>query len=340
MHGFYYEGRGLRARLGHGALLGRPPDGSEAPYPSTDLGDGKYDVVLAGGKGFSGKAYYNLSYGGDFAAGGLIGLTTSAKGEKLVYFDWGPVAWDESLEYRACGSSCPSRSASEKLGEPRKPRSRSRPRRTSTPRTRSTGTALRERTAATTSPASSTRRTCKPRGAAAPGSTFPGLSRPLRRALRGRGKTAASDEAEHAEERWPRSPRPPSRSCLERGQPPEEKPRDYFAENLRAKPLLDLAIFLPLIALALFLYTRRLASFRAKKALLAGISWAGDAWSPPRILVGSYQVPGKVAEGLHPLEVALLMELALPRVAAIMVEGLRGRASSSSSREPACRSES
>ena len=47
------------------------------------------------------------------------------------------------------------------------------------------------------------------------------------------------------------------------------------------------------------------------------MSWAGDAWSPPRILVGSYQVPGKVAEGLHPVEVALLMELPLPRVAAM-----------------------
>ncbi|MCK7486171.1 MAG: hypothetical protein MZU97_11955 [Bacillus subtilis] len=56
--------------------------------------------------------------------------------------------------------------------------------------------------------------------------------------------------------------------------------------------------------------------------MLEGIAWAGDAWTPPRLQEGSYQVPGKVAEDLHPVEAALLLELPLASVAAIMLEGL------------------
>ena len=40
-------------------------------------------------------------------------------------------------------------------------------------------------------------------------------------------------------------------------------------------------------------------------------------------LTGTYQVKGKIAEGLHPVEVALLLEMPMQKVVGIMLEGLK-----------------
>jgi hypothetical protein len=75
-------------------------DGTGSALSIADLGN-RFDVVLAGGKGFGGKVYFNPTYGGDFVGAGLIGHTTASDGKKMVFFDWGPVQWDGSLKYRA-----------------------------------------------------------------------------------------------------------------------------------------------------------------------------------------------------------------------------------------------
>jgi len=100
MHGFYFQGEAFRPVWDMARCWADLPDGTRHALSITDLGN-KFDVLLAGGKGFSGKAYFNLTYGGDFANAGLIGRTTASDGKPLVFFDWGPVQWDQSLKYRA-----------------------------------------------------------------------------------------------------------------------------------------------------------------------------------------------------------------------------------------------
>jgi hypothetical protein len=73
------------------------------------------------------------------------------------------------------------------------------------------------------------------------------------------------------------------------------------------------------------LYYANLRRYGARAALVRQIAWAGDSWLPPKLFAGSYQVPGKIAKDLHPAEVALLFELPLARVVALMVEGLQAK---------------
>ena len=84
-----------------------------------DLGSGKFDVVLANGKSFSGNAIYMLNYGSDFSASGNIGFTDSKENGKLFYFDWAPVQWDECSKHtgRADRSSprCPGRKTGRRI---------------------------------------------------------------------------------------------------------------------------------------------------------------------------------------------------------------------------------
>ena len=111
MHGFYFQGESFEPVWDMRRCWADLPDGELGSALSIkDLGDGKYDVVLAGGRDSPGKSYYNLTYGGDFAGEGLVGATTSEKGEKLVFFDWGPVAWDDPSTTAPFASSCRSRS--------------------------------------------------------------------------------------------------------------------------------------------------------------------------------------------------------------------------------------
>jgi hypothetical protein len=82
MHGFYFQGA---AGGGLGAAT-RPvfntpqcfadlPGNQRVGLSITDRGNGRYDVVLAGGRAFSGTAMYYLVYGGDLAGPGLIAWT-------------------------------------------------------------------------------------------------------------------------------------------------------------------------------------------------------------------------------------------------------------------------
>ena len=78
-----------------------------------------------------------------------------------------------------------------------------------------------------------------------------------------------------------------------------------------------------MIALVALLYWRKSAGFSKTVENVEKIKWAGDNWIPPKLVVGTYQVKGKMPKDLHPVEVALLLEMPLHRVVALMLEGLK-----------------
>jgi hypothetical protein len=100
MHGFYFEGEPFLPAFDPELSYADIPGGKRLRLDIKPMGGRKYDVVLANGASFSGTAFYTLSYRASFAKAGLVGRTKSAKGEELVYFDYAPVTWDSPLESR------------------------------------------------------------------------------------------------------------------------------------------------------------------------------------------------------------------------------------------------
>ena len=100
MHGFYFQGAAVTPVFNFKQCFADLEGNRRVGLTITDLGDGRYDVVLAGGQAFTGTAMYFLAYGGDLAAAHLMGWTTSADYGELFYFDWAPEQWDEPLEHR------------------------------------------------------------------------------------------------------------------------------------------------------------------------------------------------------------------------------------------------
>jgi hypothetical protein len=315
MHGFYFQGEAFKPVWDMARCWADLPDGTRSALSITNLGN-KFDVVLAGGKGFSGKAYFNLTYGGDFAGAGLVGRTTAADDRKLVFFDWAPVQWNQSLKYRAVRLVLPIKARAATLTGDEKAAIPVQTEKNVNAENKIDWYGSKGDDGAYYLTGLFYQRDVPTRGSQRLRLYFPEahLALTAEPADDTSAPEAASEQETQAE---------PAAAEEERAPAPPAPAREYVAYDFRTHPLGACAVFLPIIFVGLALYTRRLAVFRKKRALLAGMSWAGDAWSPPRILVGSYQVPGKVAEGLHPVEVALLMELPLPRVAAIMIEGLK-----------------
>ena len=100
MHGFYFQGEAFKPVWNPEGCFADINGTKRLPLAIKDMGSGKYDIVLADGEGFSGRAFYHLNYAGDFAAAGLIGATSSPELGELVYFDWAPVEWDQGLRSR------------------------------------------------------------------------------------------------------------------------------------------------------------------------------------------------------------------------------------------------
>ncbi|PKL07428.1 MAG: hypothetical protein CVV51_14170, partial [Spirochaetae bacterium HGW-Spirochaetae-7] len=303
MSGFYFQGEAFKPVWNLDRCWADLPGGVRQPLLVKDLGNGRYDVILSAGRRFSGRAYYSMNYAGDFAAAGLVGTTTSPEHGDLVYFDWAPVEWDEVLEYRAVRLVLPVRVSGEKLSEAE---------RAAIPMLTEEWVNAENRIDYYGSPgddgawyltilfyqesprANATQRL---------GLYFPAGYLPLSAGLGSRDATAVDagvqgDGAAYA-----------------------EAERTTFRDS----PVAALIVFALVIAAALLLYARRVKAFAAKAEVVEGIAWAGDAWNPPKLFAGTYQVPGKVPENLHPVEAALLLELALPRIAAIMVDGLEAQ---------------
>jgi len=100
MHGFYFQGEAFEPVWDMDGCYADLPGGVRQPLSIKALGSGKFDIVLAGGKGFSGNAYYFLHYAGDFAGSGLVGSSASPESGELLYFDWAPVEWDMAMDSR------------------------------------------------------------------------------------------------------------------------------------------------------------------------------------------------------------------------------------------------
>ena len=115
MHGFYFQGAAVRPVFNRDQCYADLGDRKRVGLDITDLGSGRYDVVLAGRQGFTGRAMYFLAYGGDLAGAGLIGWTKSADFGELFYFDWAAEQWDQPLEHRTVRILLPVTVAGEKL---------------------------------------------------------------------------------------------------------------------------------------------------------------------------------------------------------------------------------
>ncbi|MBU0926115.1 MAG: hypothetical protein KKA67_00040, partial [Spirochaetes bacterium] len=117
MSGFYFQGEAFDPVWNLERCYADLEGGVRQPLVVKNLGNGKFDVILSAGRRFSGRAFYAMNYAGDFAEAGLVGRTTSPERGELVYFDWAPVEWDESLRYRAVRLVLPVKVSGEKLSE-------------------------------------------------------------------------------------------------------------------------------------------------------------------------------------------------------------------------------
>ncbi len=60
-----------------------------------------------------------------------------------------------------------------------------------------------------------------------------------------------------------------------------------------APPVLALVRSLLLLALMVYLMRRKTKGFQSVVAQVEEIRWAGDNWTPPKLIVGSYAVSGR-----------------------------------------------
>jgi len=119
MSGFYFEGESFNPVWNMERCFADFPDNTRIPLSIAKVGSNKYDVILANGKRFSGKAIYFLNYAGDFGKTGLVGLTT-ADTEEYFYFNWAPVEWEYNQQYQAVRLILPVRVTGAELSEEEK----------------------------------------------------------------------------------------------------------------------------------------------------------------------------------------------------------------------------
>ncbi len=116
MHGFYFAGAAVQPVFNMDQCYADLAGKVRVGLSIRDMGSGKYDVVLANGRGFSGRAMYFLSYGGDLVGPGRIGWTKSTQFGELFYFDWAAEQWDYPMEHRTIRVVLPIVVAGEKVG--------------------------------------------------------------------------------------------------------------------------------------------------------------------------------------------------------------------------------
>ena len=97
MHGFYFKGND-RLKVSVLSKDSYALDSANKKYKLniTPKSGGKWDIVLAGGKGVSsGTLTYVFYFSTDFARAGYLAKTTAEDGKELVVFNWSSVQWDE-----------------------------------------------------------------------------------------------------------------------------------------------------------------------------------------------------------------------------------------------------
>ncbi|HOV64978.1 MAG TPA: DUF2207 domain-containing protein, partial [Spirochaetia bacterium] len=317
MHGFYFEGETAGPVFNMDGCYADLPGGVRWPLSIKHLGGTKYDVILSKGKGFSGNAFYYLSYGVDFVAGGLMGKTVSPELGELVYIHWAPVEFDIPMGHRTVQIVFPIEVEGETLSQE-----------------------YIDSLPFYTEPFVNEQNRIDFFGVKGNDGKYyltvrfhqEDLAAYATQELEFYLKSSflplsVELETTDFEAPWTGSEgNSESVAGEEQYFEPDSEPQPTAREVIRntygEHPFFTFFAFSALIALGVFLFWKKARGYAHAVAMVEGIAWAGDNWVPPRLLTGSYQVPGKVAEDLHPVEVALLFELPLARVAAIMIEGL------------------
>jgi len=302
MGGFYFQGEQAPFAWNEEQCWADLADGTRSPLEIKRAGD-RWDILLADKQRASGAAHWVLSYGADFLSSGMTGLTANADRGELWYLHWAPPEWDEPLEQRTVhivlplpvdpGSAGDSRS--ELLAQ--------------------LGFATEEFVNAENS--IDWYSVEGDDGASYLTLRFHQKDLPARASQELQFYFSAPALAGYFAPLFAAVRADPAGAGASGGSRPSAPDFDW-----RRVPLLTLFVFGGLTALAVFLYRKKAAGFAKAVAAAEGIAWAGDSWIPPKLAQGSYAVPGKVAADLHPVEVALLFELPLARVAAIMVDAL------------------
>ncbi len=326
MHAFYFEGEQAPLSFDQNRCWADIPEGQRLPLEITRLSDSTYDIVLAGGRGFSGTGYIVLTYRAQLARAGMTGLTQVPENTDGVpagtyfYFNWSPVEWEYRLASRTTRIVLP--------------------------------VVIPDGISGADSPS----------GGAVSGENvsayIAGLGFFTEKYVNSQNSidwygTEGEDGNRYLTFRFSQENVPPREhqqiqfylntadSSVMSGlglteqavrQAGASVPRSGSSTETRMQSagsfvwIWAAAILASAGALALFLYHRKLKGFEKASAVLEETAWAGDDWEPPVIAAGSYQVPGKIAEDLHPVEAALLLNLELSDIVSIILDSLTAQA--------------
>jgi len=309
MHGFYLQGIAGTPVFEREHCYADLPAGRRVPLAITPTDARTWDVVLAGGEAFGGEAYYFLKYGLNLAADRYLGTTTSPELGRLVYFDWAVEQWDEPLEHRTVRIVLP-------LPVP--------------PGAIDPG--LPERLGWRTEKEVNKENAIDWLGS--PGddgqhyltvrfhqdAVATGQPQRLRFYLR---LDALPLVAGVLQEAAPGAFGGPAATPFAPAGAPGPTDRRGRPSLVTVVPLLLLAGLL--VGVLMLLYWRKAAGFSRSVAQVEKIRWEGDNWIPPRLQVGTYQVPGKIPRTLHPVQAALLLEWPLDQTVTLLLEQLRAQ---------------
>lgn len=100
LHGFYFEGMAVEPVFVQENCYALLDGKTTVPLEIKKLAEKYYDVVLTGGRSFSGNGRFYLHYTGDMAAAGSIRKSADTAGIAYYHFDWSPVRWAAPVNVR------------------------------------------------------------------------------------------------------------------------------------------------------------------------------------------------------------------------------------------------
>ncbi|HCX96069.1 MAG TPA: hypothetical protein DHU26_03600, partial [Spirochaetaceae bacterium] len=296
MGGFYFQGEKAPFVWDMERCWADLPDGTRQPLEIKRAGD-KWDILLARGKRTNGLSTWVLTYGTDLLAADMSGLTQKADGEKLFFFHWAPPEWDQALDHRTVTIILPIEVSRRESGDSR------------SERLADLGFATEKQVneknkidwyAADGSDGKSYLAIRfhqeKPAAYASQelqfylsASKVEAAFGPVFGALAQTGTGAASGGAA----RTTSASGSGANAGKGRSASPGASTQNF---DWQRYPLLALFLCGGVAALGVLLYRKKVLGFPKAVAKAEGIAWAGDSWTPPRIVEGTYAVPGKVAE--------------------------------------------
>ncbi|MGD8894458.1 MAG: hypothetical protein PVJ73_00330, partial [Acidobacteriota bacterium] len=296
MHGFYFQGEAAtpRFREGHAEL----PDGRRVPLSITPAGARRWDIVLADGQAWGpGAATYSFSYDVDLAAAGMIDLTESAEGDRLVVLSWAPVEWDEALSHETLVVIF-----------------------TSVPAPRSGELTLEDAAAA----GLRTERWVNERYLI----TYRGEGDPSVLWVRFHQDDVAARQDHRVQIYLPADNFPGVTVAAERRRAAAavaaQRRQAAARERVWRRVFYVLPLLLGLALVTLGITARKLKGLARAYATAPDVLWERDDWEPPRLRLQTFRKPGKVAE-LTDLEALALLGLPFQVLLAMVLDALAAR---------------